>query len=145
MKALTLALFLGTSSLFATAQDIKETEVPSVVMNSFKSQFTDAQKPEWEKLNDKYEVEFEQGTAERSVVLDASGKVLMQKLEIENTEVPAAIANALKQNYNGYELDEAEKIEYNGQTYYEVELSRWFVLSKELVFSADGKETTLPF
>ena len=44
-----------------------------------------------------------------------------------------------------WNLDEAEKIEYNGQTYYEVELTRWYVLSKELIFTADGKETTLPF
>ncbi|MFC5270994.1 PepSY-like domain-containing protein [Adhaeribacter terreus] len=145
MKPLILAIALSTSSLFAVAQDIKETEVPSVVMNSFKSQFSDAQKPEWEKLNDKYEVEFEQGTAERSVVLDASGKVLMQKQEIENSAVPAAVTNAIKQKYSGYELDEAEKIEYNGQTYYEVELTRWYVLSKELIFTVDGKETTLPF
>ena len=145
MKALTLALALSTFSFLADAQTIKETEVPSVVMNSFKGQFGDAQKAEWEKLNDKYEVEFEQGTAERGAVLDASGKVLMLKQEIENTEVPAGVTNAIKQNYGSYELDEAEKIEYNGQTYYEVELSRWFILSKELVFSADGKETTLPF
>ena len=145
MKALTLALAFSTVSFFAIAQEIKETEVPSVVMNSFKGQFSDAQKPEWEKLNDKYEVEFEQGTAERGAVLDASGKVLMLKQEIENNEVPAAVVNTIKQNYGGYDLDEAEKIEYNGKTYYEVELTRWYVLSKELIFTADGKETTLPF
>ncbi len=145
MKALTLALALSTFSFFAMAQEIKETEVPSVVMNSFKNQFTDAQKAGWEKLNDKYEVEFEQGTTERGAVLDASGKLLMLKQEITNAEVPAPVANAIKQNYGSYNLDEAEKIEYNGQTYYEVELSRWFILNKELVFSADGKETKLPF
>jgi hypothetical protein len=145
MKALTLALAFSTFSFFGFAQEIKETEVPSVVMNSFKGQFADAQKAEWEKLNDKYEVEFEQGTTERGAVLDASGKVLMLKQEIAKIELPAVVANAIKQTYGSYELDEAEKIEYNGQTYYEVELSRWFIMSKELVFTADGKETTLPF
>lgn len=145
MKVLTLALALSVSSLFANAQELKEAEVPSVVMNSFKGRFADAQNAEWEKKNDKFEVEFEQGTVEREAVLDAAGKVLLVKQEIANTEVPAAVTSAIKQNYGSYELDEAEKIEYNGQTYYEVELSRWFVLSKDVVFSADGKETTLPF
>ena len=113
-------------------------------MNSFKGQFADAQKPEWEKLNDKYEVEFEQGTTERGAVLDASGKVLMLKQEIADTEIPAAVSNAIKQNYKSYDLEEAEKIEYESKTYYEVELSRFF-MGKELIFTADGKETTLPF
>ena len=144
MKALTLALALSTFSFLAIAQEIKETEVPSVVMNSFKGLFADAQKADWEKLNDKYEVEFEQGTTERGAVLDASGKVLMLKQEIANPEVPAAVSNAIKQNYKSYDLEEAEKIEYEGKTYYEVELSRFF-MGKELFFTADGKETTLPF
>ena len=48
MKALTFAVLLSTFSFFSFAQDLKETEVPSVVMNSFKSQFAQAQKPEWE-------------------------------------------------------------------------------------------------
>ena len=144
MKALTLTLALTIFSLLAIAQEIKETEVPSVVMNSFKGQFGDAQKAGWEKLNDKYEVEFEQGTTERGAVLDASGKVLMLKQEIANTEIPAAVSNAIKQNYKSYDLEEAEKIEYEGKTYYEVELSRFF-MGKELLLTADGKETTLPF
>ena len=144
MKALTLALAFSAFSFLAIAQEVKETEVPSVVMNSFKSQFSDVQKAEWEKLNDKYEVEFEQGTIERGAVLDASGKVLMLKQEIANTEIPATISNAIKQSYKSYDLEEAEKIEYEGKTYYEVELSRFF-MGKELVFTADGKETKLPF
>ncbi|KAA9340090.1 PepSY-like domain-containing protein [Adhaeribacter soli] len=144
MKALTLALFLSASSFFSFAQDIKETEVPSVVMNSFKGQFADALKPEWEKKGSNYEVEFNSGTIERKVILDASGKVLMQKQEIALTELPASIASALKQNYGSYELEEAEKIEFDGKTYYEVELERFF-LGKELVLTAEGKETKLPY
>lgn len=144
MKALTLALFLSTTSFFAFAQDIKETEVPSVVMNSFKSQYANALKTDWEKKGTNYEAEFEVGTVERSVVLDPSGRVLMVKQEIANTELPAAVSNAISKNYKSYELDEAEKIEYEGKTYYEVEVSRFF-LGKELVYTADGQETKLPF
>ena len=144
MKAFILASFLSASSLFTFAQDIKETEVPSVVMNSFKGQYADALKTEWEKKGNNYEAEFEVGTVERSVILDPSGKVLMQKQEIANTELPAAVANAVKQNYKSYDLEEAEKIEYNGQTYYKVELERFF-LDKDVIFTAEGKETTLPF
>jgi hypothetical protein len=144
MKTLTLILALSASSLFATAQDLKETEVPSVVVNSFKGQFTNALKTEWEKKGNNYEAEFEVGTVEHAVILDPSGKVLMQEQDIANTELPAAVTNAIKQNYKGYELDEAEKVEYNGQAYYKVELTRYF-LGKDLVFSADGKEAKLPF
>jgi hypothetical protein len=144
MKTLVLATFLSASSFFTVAQDIKETEVPSVVMNSFKGQFADALKPEWEKKGNNYEVEFKTGAAERSVILDASGKVLMQKQEIALTELPAAVSNALKQNYSSYDLEEAEQITFDGKTYYEVEMERFF-LNKELVLTADGKEAALHF
>lgn len=144
MKALTLALFLSGSSLFSFAQDLKETEVPSVVMNSFKGQFADALKLEWEKKGNHYEVEFKHGQTERKVVLDASGKVLLQKQEISLTELPASVTAAIKQNFSSYDLDEAERIEADGKTYYAVELERFF-LEKELVLTPEGKETKLPF
>ena len=95
-------------------------------------------------MGNKFEVEFEEGTTEHAAVLDASGKVLMLKQEIALTELPAAVSNTLKQTHKGYDLDEAEKIDHNGTTYYEVELSRFF-FSKEVVVSADGKEAKLPF
>lgn len=143
MKALVAALFLSGFSYASFGQDLAAAAVPSVVMNSFRTQFAEAQKTDWEKKGNHYEAEFELGTAERTAVLDASGKILLLKQEIAKTELPAAVADAIKQNYKSYDLEETEKIEYEGKTYYEVELSRFF-MDKEAVFTADGKQTTLP-
>ena len=52
-------LFLGTTSIFA--QDLTESQVPSVIVNNFKKEFPKASDVEWEKKGEQYNVEFEIG------------------------------------------------------------------------------------
>jgi len=144
MKTFLVAIAFTGSSFFSSGQNIAVSEVPSVVMNTFKNTFPAALKEDWEKKDNNFEVEFKLGAAEHGAVLDAAGKLLLTKQEVAAAEVPAAINNVIKQEYSRYTLDEAEKIVYNGQVYYEIELSG-FILDKEVIFSADGKPASLPF
>jgi hypothetical protein len=49
------------------AQDVPSSQVPSVILNSFKEQFSKATDVEWELNGDQYNVEFDISSADHEV------------------------------------------------------------------------------
>ncbi len=70
--------------------------------------------------------------------IDASGKMIVQKQEIEESELPAEVMATIKKDYSDFKVDDAEKLMKDGETYYQVELEK-FLRDEEKVFSADGQ------
>ena len=94
---------------------------------------------------DLFEAEFIQGQQEHSVLLDVTGTIRMIKQDIAATELPAAIAQVLEKNYAAYTLDDSERIEKEGEVFYQVELEKG-IREQHLVFGANGQENTqLPY
>lgn len=110
------------STLFGCSQQLSVDKLPSLVQNSFKTQFPAAAAVEWEKKGEQYEAEFELNQLENTVLLDASGKVLMHKADLQVTELPAQVAQALQKDFPSHQIDDLEKVERDGQTLYQVEL-----------------------
>jgi hypothetical protein len=135
---------LGLSSA-ACSQRLTAKDTPALVQNSVKARFPDATEVEWEKKKDLFEAEFFQGQQEYSVLLDATGTIRMIKQDIAGTELPAAIAQVLKNNYAAYTLDDSERIEKEGEVFYQVELEKG-IREQHLVFGLNGQENTqLPY
>jgi len=142
MKCLTLVATASLFSLYSCSQDIPASKVPSVVLNTVQAEFGNAIKIDWEKKNNLYEAEFKKDSTEYAAYIDSAGKLLMYKLDIKENELPAAVSAAIHTEYIGYEIDDAEKIEKDGITYYQVELEGKGKKDVELVFSTDGKLAT---
>ena len=138
MKIVLLAATFFGYSFASCSQDISENQVPSLVKNSFKTQFTEATDIKWEKEKNVYEAEFVQNQQELSAQFDEAGKLLYVKTEIALTDIPAAVLQTITAKYADKKIDEAEKIVKEGKTFYEVELDGRF-LSQELVLTEDGK------
>ncbi len=129
--------FLGTGAMFA--QDMPESQVPSVIVNNFKKEFPKAYDVEWEKKGEQYNVEFEIGAGtDYEAWFTNSGKLIKYKQEVTSTNLPQAIKNAIHSNYPGYRIDEVKKYVENGVETYKVEIEKG---SEELKlrFSNDGK------
>lgn len=145
MKLMTMSLF--AASFFSLSalpfidqdQDIPQSEVPSVVLNALGSAYPNAANVEWEKAKDTYEAEFKIDTKEYTVQLSAAGNVIQVKQDLENTELPEAVRNAIAANYKNYILDDADLLEKDGRQYYQVELDGR-LKDKKLVLDAAGKE-----
>lgn len=129
--------FLGLN----TDQDIPQSEVPSVVLNALKTAHPAAANVEWEKQKDLYEAEFDIDTKDYTVQLNATGTILQTKYDVAETEIPAAIKSAVSSKYKDLKLDDVERVEKNGRTYYQVELEGT-LKSKELVLDESGKEVS---
>lgn len=134
------ALSLMSCSLLP-GDDIAVKDVPSVVKNSFTKEYPEALEVEWEKHDENFEVEFEVKNEDYTILYSPSGQELMEKQEISVDALPATITNELKESYADSEIEDAEKIEKEGNTYYQVELEG-DTTDKSEVFSEDGSVAT---
>ncbi|HEX6170351.1 MAG TPA: PepSY-like domain-containing protein [Chitinophagaceae bacterium] len=142
MKSVTLFVTATMFSFFSCSQDIPGSKVPSVVLNTVEAKFGTSPKIEWEKKNTLYEAEFKKDSTEYTVYIDSAGKLVMYKLDIKESELPAAVSTIISTEYIGYKVDDSEKVEKDGTTYYQVELEGKGKKDMELVFSADGRLAT---
>lgn len=139
MKAITFlaAIFMTTASLFA--QDVPESEVPSVILNTFKKEFPKASDVEWERQGEQYNVDFEIGFfTDFEAWFDASGKLLRQSEDISESDLPNAVKDAIKKQFDGYHIDDVEKITESNVETFLVEIEKGND-EKHLYFSNDGK------
>jgi hypothetical protein len=131
----------------AKAQQIKESNVPSVVREAFKSLHPHVKNTEWSKEGKFYEVEFEtkqinqengksrKGDVETTLVYDSNGKLIQTEIEIPVSELPAAAKEYVNSNYPGKKISEAAKItDANAVITYEAEVGK-----VDLIFDANGK------
>jgi hypothetical protein len=137
-KSLLFLFIVGTTNL--SAQKLKDTDVPSNVKEAFKKMYPHAEKATWEKEKGNFEAEFKGPgkngkQVERSVVLDANGNYVQEEVEIETTDLPAAVNDYVKNSLGGKKIKEACAITLpTGETKYEVEIEK-----TDYIFDSTGK------
>lgn len=133
-----IAVLTLMSCSLSPGNDIAEKDVPSVVKNSFAQEYPEAVDVEWEKHKENFEVDFEVENVDYSALYSNDGKVLMKKQEIPVDALPATITNKLKETYADLKAEDAEKIEKDGKTYYQVDLEGGMT-DKNEIFSEAGE------
>ena len=109
----------------ANAQDLKESEVPEIIKQSFFKIYPNTKVDGWEKEGTDYEVEFHLNKVESSAIFDANGRFKELEQEIKITELPMAATEYCAKNYVGYKLEEAAKItNVSGKILFEAELKK---------------------
>lgn len=137
-KAIQLLVVIMMTTGTIIAQDMRQSDVPSVVVNNFKKEFPKAKDVEWEMKGDVYNVEFEIGLfTDYEAWYKASGKIIKYTQEIPNRDLPKAIKEAIKNQFDGYRVDDVKKLVENNTETYLVEIEKKKDEIK-LVFSADG-------
>jgi hypothetical protein len=120
------------------AQEIAEAQVPASVVTAFKKDFPQATETKWEKKADTHTVKFKIGGVEHKGWLDSNGKLVKHKIDIKESELPAAVAAALKKEYSNFKVSGVYKMLEGNATTYEMDLKndqeKW-----EAVFGEDGK------
>lgn|SRR5690606_33865482 len=130
-----IALAIGVTNIFA--QDIPQSQVPSLVLNSFQQKYPKAYDVEWELKGDLYKVEFEKSLLgdDVEVWFDKSGKVVRSKEEISKSELPKAVLDKIDAEFKASIIKDVEKFNENGTISYKVEIKtireEWDVLFDE--------------
>jgi hypothetical protein len=109
----------------AKAQELKETEVPDLVKQSFSKVYPNVKVDSWEKEATNYEAEFHLNNVESSALFSEHGNFIEFEQEIVLTDLPKAVIEYCTLNYKDYKLNEAAIITdvYKRATY-EVELKK---------------------
>lgn len=127
-------------SLSAQAQDIPQTQVPSVILNQFNKQFPKATDVEWEKDGNFYSVDFEIGwNIDHEIWYNAEGKLVKHKEDISKSELPKAVNDRIQADFNGYSIDDLERLTDNGKVIYKMELNALTQTDWDIVIDSEGK------
>ena len=123
----------------ASAQKVKETEVPKAVVTSFQNNFKGVKVEKWEKEKDGgYEAEFDLNKIETSATFSADGKLQETEQEIKVSTLPKPISDYIAKNYIGHKITEAAKItDASGKMMYEAEIKKGKE-EKDLIFDESG-------
>lgn len=109
----------------ATAQHLKEAEVPANVKASFAKKYATSKVEVWEKEGEDYEAEFHLNKVESSAVFSADGTFKELEQEIKITALPKAVIDYCTKNYVGYKISETAKItDGTGKVMYEAEMKK---------------------
>lgn len=123
MKTLITILALSLSVGFASAQDLKDADVPADVKAGFAKEFPKAKAKKWEKEGNNYEAEYMIGKVENTAIFDAKGSLVATEVDIDPSTLPQAIKDYVTQNMKDKKIKEAAKISYkSGSINYEAEV-----------------------
>lgn len=127
-------------SLSAQAQDIPQSQVPSVILNQFNKQFPKATDVEWEMDGNLYNVDFEIGwNIDHEIWYNAEGEMVKHKEDISKSELPKAVNDRIQADFNGYSIDDLERITDNGKVIYKMELNALTQTDWDIVIDSEGK------
>lgn len=137
-----LALFLFAGSLNAYSQDLKESEVPQAIKDTFKKLHPDTYVHEWEysKKKQQYEAEFISKGIKYEAYFTGDGQWLRTERDIKQADLPQAVlASLAKTQYAAWKIDGVEEHQSPQQKlFYEIEVEQ----GKQevyLSFLPDGK------
>lgn len=141
MKWFLLSVLFISSGLLVCSQDIKPNNVPSIVKNTLMATFPDATDIDWKKTQNLFEADFDVAHTEYSALIDAAGKIVMVKKDVLLTELPTAVAATIRKDFNGFTVEDSEKIEKAGKVFFQIEMEKSNQKLKP-VFSAEGQLLT---
>jgi hypothetical protein len=105
-------------------QDLTSKDVPQIVKDKFRSNYTNATNVKWTKEKSGYESSFKKGTVDMSVNFDEQGNITETETGIKLSELPVEVRESVAKDFSRYKITEMTKIESKGIITYEVAVKR---------------------
>ena len=121
--------------------DIRISDVPCVVMNSFDANFPNAGRAEWEKKSGCLVADFWQDGMDMSAWYNPNGEWLMTEsdLGVNLSVLPQAVQDAFKSSqYANWHVDDIDKYERPNDVFYLIEIETKGESDRDLFFAPDG-------
>ncbi|MBT0608367.1 hypothetical protein KIV10_09250 [Aequorivita echinoideorum] len=148
-RILFIFLFFTSSLLLMFTGGCKNTitpiAIPSVVKNTFKSNFPDAVSMEWEMRNSIFEVDFEVDGVDYAARLDNTGKLLAYKYDLSIKSLPQSLTDKLSLTHSISDWDDAEVVVENSKSFYQLEIENFFTNDKLILDNKGNLVETLKY
>ena len=121
--------------------DIRISDVPSAVMNSFDANFPNASRAEWEKKSGCIVADFWQDGMDMSAWYNPNGEWLMTEsdLGVNLSVLPQAVQDAFKSSqYANWHVDDIDKYERPNDVFYLIEIETKGESDRDLFFAPNG-------
>ena len=110
---LIMLLCAAFMSMSVYAQKISADKVSAAVMTTFKVKFPSAENVTWEmETAGEYEASFKSNTVEQSATFDRNGRWVSTETEINVSELPETVTQAIAKQFAGFKTTEASKVEH---------------------------------
>jgi hypothetical protein len=126
---------LGSSVI---AQDIPQSQVPSLVLNAFQLKYSNVTDLEWELKDDLYKAEFEIGTRDHDLWIDNAGNIKKHKEDFPKGQLPSSVRKKIASEFKDYKIDDVDKIQMDKKVLFQVDLDGPRG-DREVLFTADGE------
>ncbi|RFS22724.1 hypothetical protein DVR12_13095 [Chitinophaga silvatica] len=123
---------------FTSFSQSRGSDVPSLVMKGYKTNFPEATKTQWERKGHIYQAEFEVSKIEYKAHFDETGRLIVFKKAIPVSDLPSPVLRTIRKQYKGFKIGNVEKIQRDGKYLYQVELDG-NPNDEKLIFTPDGK------
>lgn len=139
----TVFLVLAIAMIFTACEDddMRNADIPSVVLNGFTEQFSNATGVEWEKKADLYEAEFEIEKVDHEAILSSYGTIVKYKYDVSYDALPEAVQASITADYDKTNIDEVELIQISEKSYYQVEFDAE-PNDNKIIFEESGQVST---
>lgn len=104
----------------AFAQNINQSKVPAVVLNSFQLKYPNADDVKWHKKDKNYLVDYKENSKLNNLVLDFRGNVLKHSQDLYVSEVPDAVQKTIRSKLAYFDMHDADRYEEGGKITYEI-------------------------
>jgi uncharacterized membrane protein YkoI len=131
-------LFVGT----IYAQEISQSNVPAVVLNSFQLSFPNADNVKWKLEKGNYHVKYKVNSKTNKLILDGKGTVLKHTQDLFVSEIPREVLETIGSRVAYYDVDDADRWETDGEITYEIKIE---VNGKNHLFRTNEKGKLLKF
>jgi len=118
------------------SQNIDQSNVPAVILNSFQLKLPNAEDIEWELEDGNYQVECKVNNKLNKLILDNKGKILFCLQDLYISEIPKIILETIRTKVAYFDINDADKIEENGEVIYEIDFK---IDGKTHLFRIDEK------
>lgn len=122
IKVLGFAIVASLSLGVAQAKDLAKSEVPAAVLSAFEAQFPDVVVVKYDFDDDEkvFEIDAEKGTLEIEVKYRKDGVLLESKEDVRAKDIPAAVLNAVQEQYPKAKVLGANRVFKNGTYFWDV-------------------------
>lgn len=133
-----LSIFAAFSMTACAQDDLPNTDIPSVILNTFEAEFDNPTNTDWEMKGEDYEVKFEIQNVEYTALFNGSGALLKYKKDITETDLPEAVTTVLQSEFSSKKFDDFELLDIDNVEYYQVEIEET-LRDKVIIFTASGE------
>ncbi len=120
------------SSLITTQQKnskIKDSDVPSAVLNSFTNQYPSTKVKSWEYIDPNYLASFTYNGSSMSALFNLNGSLLETTTEILESQLPKSCTDYCAKYYTGFTIKFAARVvDAVGRVFYQAEVDKTLLL-----------------